>query len=509
MARYLILPLILILGLLGLLVYVGDARWVQITLLENEPASVAGIGLSLRAAIIGAVGLVASVIILWSLGAWLWRLPKRMKTGFGRQRQINGLDALEESLLAGEAGDGERARKQAKRVRDLLDRPALSAIVSAKAAEAAGNTDKASDHYKVLLETPKTETAGRRGLARLAVNKGDHRAAIEMTKSVYSAPKGPTWAFDILFGSQVALNDWDGALETLALAEKRKHIDKLAAHRRKAVLLSAKAAQLEKDGKTNDAIDMALQATETSQGFAPAAALAARLLAQNDQAKKAANLLEKSWSQNPHPALALAYRDLFAGSDEALKAKKIKGLIKANPDHRESALLSAEEALRAKDGVEALQVLGGLLRNEDPSARLCALASAAEELLGNTVDARLWHFRASTASIEANWSDLDPDGPAFNYTQTDWQRLVMSYGETGELIHPRHETFKRRRAVVVENAAQAPEKNSDTASVTDDKKTENADTGTDIDDKGINLKNDEKKDLSERLDNLLDETPKT
>ena len=39
--------------------------------------------------------------------------------------------------------------------------------------------------------------------------------------------------------------------------------------------------------------------------------------------------------------------------------------------------------------------------------------------------------------------DLDPEGRAFAYQREDWARLAVSYAETGQLIHPRHERRER------------------------------------------------------------------
>jgi HemY protein len=47
------------------------------------------------------------------------------------------------------------------------------------------------------------------------------------------------------------------------------------------------------------------------------------------------------------------------------------------------------------------------------------------------------------APQEPDWSDLDPEGRAFAYQASDWARLVMTFAETGELIHPRHERRER------------------------------------------------------------------
>ena len=127
------------------------------------------------------------------------------------------------------------------------------------------------------------------------------------------------------------INDWAGAIDSLGIAEKRKHVEKDTARRRRAVLLSAQAAQLEENGDKDAAIETALKAVDASAGFAPGAALAARLLNANDQSKKAAAMIEKAWGKKPHPALALAYRDIFTDETDNVIAKKIKSLVKANP----------------------------------------------------------------------------------------------------------------------------------------------------------------------------------
>ena len=448
MARYLILPLVLLLALAGLLFWIGNEPKVTVQVMDYNPLE-----LSLQIVILGAVGLVAAIIGLWSLIMWMWNLPSRVKTGFGRKRQTHGLDAIEQALLASEAGDGTGALKKAARAHDLLGRPALTGLINAKTAEAAGDTEAASAAYTALLDDPKTELAGRRGLARLYKDQGDVMAATDMAASAYDGGKGPRWAFDDLLGAQISSGNWDGALDTLAQGEKRKTLGRDQVRRTRAALLAAKAASEEQAGDIDAAASTARRAAELSPGFAPASALAARLLSKSGEIKTAAHLLEKAWSKAPHPALALAYLDLYASESEKLRDKKIKTLVKANSAHRESAILLAGQALGKKDGVGALQALGALLREEEPSARLCSLGAAAEEMLGNDIDARAWQIRAASAPREADWSDLDPDGADFNYTEKDWQQLVISYGETGTLIHPRLSGNKRRRAVFAARTA--------------------------------------------------------
>ena len=164
--------------------------------------------------------------------------------------------------------------------------------------------------------------------------------------------------------------------------------------------------------------------------------------------KKAASLIEKAWAAAPHPALAVAYRDIFSGETDKVRAKRMGALVKTNPDHRESVILKAEEALHSGDGVTAWSALSPLMQVGEPSARLCLLAAQAEAMLKNPADAAVWTECAATAPSEPDWADLDPEGDAFAYSDQDWRRLVFSYGESGELIHPRFESGAAKRAVI-------------------------------------------------------------
>lgn len=492
MARRLILPLILLVVLVGLLAYVGGQRGILFEFLPEQPTT--GNFISLQAAIVSVTAIILGIIALWSLVIWVRRLPNRMIKGVGRRRGEQGLDAVEQALLAIESGDGAKALKKAKKASDLLERPTLTALISAKAAELGGEDEDAHTHYFELKNNPDTEAAGLRGLARLAESKGDHVASIEIAKAAFDNSQSPIWAFDLLYTSQIAVSDWAGALETLVTAEKRKLLGKSEIRRRRAVLLSASADALEASGQLVEALEQAKRAAELSPGFAPGVALAARLLSKEGRAKNAAQIIEKAWVQNPHPALAIAYRDLWQGEDDNIKAKKIKTLIKANPDHRESKILTAEQALSDNDGVTALSALDDLLQGENISARLCTLAAQAENILGNVVDAGTWQIRAASAPVEADWSDLDPDGAAFNYTDADWQRLSLSYGANGKLIHPRYEAHKRSKVV----AEFKP-----TSQTEDEVHAEDAPSP---DNPGIETGADSQ-DLSERLDKLLDDSP--
>lgn len=392
------------------------------------------------------------LLVVWWGIYMLWTSPDKVKAFLSRRRREQGYDALERALIASAAGDGEAAVRQAARADALLDRPALSRLLAARAAEAAGNLDGAQTQYEALLEDQRTRVVARRGLAQLAHERGDHKATAEHAADAFSQAKGARWAFDALFDAQVAEGRWEEAAATLSEGEKRKHVAPDIAKRRRAVLLTAAALSCEQSD-AEKAREQALAAHRAAPGFAPAAALAARLLAEGRRHKKASEVIESAWAAAPHPALAQAYRELRKSDSKTKRLERLNALAALHPDHRESRLIRIQTALEDGDAPAARELLDPILaKTEAPSSRLCALAARLARLEGRDEQARRWMTRASHATAEADWTDIDPDGRLFAYTPDDWKRMVYVYGDENRLTHPRYERFERIAETVPETA---------------------------------------------------------
>ena len=503
MTKYVITILGFLVALLLLLFWVGDEIFLTLNSSATSGLFAFGeISLSWQAVIVVGVVGTLGLIGLWSLFLWLWRLPRRMKSGVGLRRRNRALDAMEEALLAGAEGDVKKARKKAEVARNLIGSTELGRVISALSAEASGDRDVAVEHYQAMLESDRTRATGQRGLAQNMLATGDLPGAIEQSREAYTTNPDARWAFDTLFKAEVANYQWLDAEESLGTAEQRKHIDKTAARRRRAVLFSAEADRLHDQGDYASALELALKAQKLAPEFAPATALAAKLYKIQGDPKAASKIIEKSWAHAAHPALALSFLDTLENADNKTRDKRLAALVKQSPTHHETKIILAEDHLRRGDAVQAWAILRPVLRaSETPSSRLCLLAAQSEERLNNPTDARIWLQRAAIAPREADWSDLDPSGESFDYTPQDWRRLVFSFGDTGELIHPRFDSRAPLRLPGIAETTPASEnevaENSDTAAPTpkaEDPSMEPAE------DKG----------LAERLDSLLDQPkPKT
>ncbi len=403
--------------------------------------------LSAAALLVGTFLLVA----LWWGVVKVWTLPDAIRRLRDRRRREQGFDALERALIAAAGGEGELAVRQAARADALLDRPALSRLLAARAAEAAGDLNSAETHYEALLEDARTRMVARRGLTHIAEQRGETRLALEHAGGAFRESRIAGWAFEALFDAQVRDRRWLEAAETLSEAERRRQISPEAARRRRGVLLTAAALETEADDP-DQAADLAERAAVASPGFAPAASTAARLLIEKRRHKRAADLIEAAWALNPHPALARLYADLRKSDTKAKRTERIKGLAALNPDHRESKLMLAERALDARNAEAARVELAPLLAQGAPSARMCALAARLARLDGDDDLARRWITRAAHAAGEPDWSDIDGEGRAFAFPPEDWGRMVYSWGDEARLIHPRHERYEIAAEAVPETA---------------------------------------------------------
>ena len=193
MTKYVIAVLAFFAIIAGLMLWVGDDILLTISSSATSgPFEFAPLEISWQFAILAAVLGTLAVIGVWSLFLWLWRLPRRVKSGVGLRRRNRALDAMEEALLAGAEGDVKKARKKAEVARNLIGSTELGRVISALSAEASGDSEVAVEHYQAMLENEKTRATGQRGLAQNMLATGDIPGAIEQSQEAYTAnPRSP------------------------------------------------------------------------------------------------------------------------------------------------------------------------------------------------------------------------------------------------------------------------------------------------------------------------------
>lgn len=351
---------------------------------------------------IGLVVFVVVVMIVVALVRAIWNLPGSIGSFFGRRRRDKGWSALSRGMIAVGAGDLGTAGRAAGDARHLLGDEPLALLLEAQHAQLLGDRGTAERAFTAMLEKPETRVLGMRGLYVEAVRWGDGVAAQRWAEAAHRAAPRLAWAGQALVEYRTRGRDWQGALEVVDQNRRNGVIDKAAARRLRAVILTADG--LEREASKPEIVrGTAQEAHGLAPDLVPAATLAARLAARAGELRKATRILEATWKVAPHPEIAEAYAHLRAGDGAADRLARVRKLISIRANHVEGTLALARALADVKDFAEARKVLEPVVA-AGPTRRVCLLMAEIEDGSGGTPGAvRGWLTRAVHARRDATW----------------------------------------------------------------------------------------------------------
>jgi len=322
---------------------------------------------------------------------------------FDRNREKKGYEALAEGMMALASGEGHLAMAKAQRADKLLKQPQLTNLLTAQAAEMTGDTRKAEETYKKLLNDDKTRFVGVRGIMKQKLTEGDTETALKLAEKAFALKPKHEETQDVLLKLQAEKSDWKGARATLGAKLKSGHLPRDVHKRRDAVLALSEAKEILDEGSSIGAREAAIEANRLSPDLIPAAVMAARGYIAAGNARYATRVLTKTWGASPHPDIAAAFAEIEPDETPAARIKRFKALIKQSPDHPETKMLLAELNIAAEDFPAAKRALGDL-NETDPTSRSLTLMAAIERGQGaDDVVVRGWLARALTAPRGPQW----------------------------------------------------------------------------------------------------------
>lgn len=322
---------------------------------------------------------------------------------FARSRQRKGYDALSEGMLAVASGEGKLAQDKAAKAAKYLDQPHVTDLLAAQAAEVAGDSATAERVYRRLLGDDRTRFVGIRGLMRQELDKGHTAKALKLAEKAYALKPRHGEVQDTLLQLQAREHDWKGARQVLKDKRRQGQLPKDVHIRRDAVLALQEAADVLAHGNNISAREAAISAAAASPDLVPAAVLAARSYIAKGDMRNASRVLQKTWSVQPHPAIAAAYAEIAPDEAPQARQRRFEDLIRKNPEHEEAHLLKAELALAAEDFPAARRALGKLAETH-PTTRTLSIMAAIERGEGaDDAVVRGWLARALTASRGPQW----------------------------------------------------------------------------------------------------------
>ncbi|QEW22912.1 tetratricopeptide repeat protein [Marinibacterium anthonyi] len=322
---------------------------------------------------------------------------------FDRSRERRGYRALSESLMALASGEGKVAMSQAQKAEKLLGKPEITNIITAQAAEMAGDTKLAAEAYKKLLTDKTTRFVGVRGILKQKLAEGDKDTAKKLAEKAFELKPRHEEVQDILLRLQADTHDWKGARNTLNAKLKSGSLPRDVYTRREAVLALSEAQDIIDADASIEARETAIAANKKSPDLIPASVMAARAYIKGGNPKYATRILKKTWSVMPHPDLAAAFAEIAPEETAAQRVDRFKVLTDLNVDHPETRMLKAELLIAAEDFPAARRALGDLVETK-PNVRVLTMMAAIERGEGAPeAVVRGWLGKAVTAPRGMRW----------------------------------------------------------------------------------------------------------
>ncbi len=359
------------------------------------------------------IGIIVAFAVFWillklsGLLVATIRLLRGDKTAIRRfwdkRQEQRGYRALADGMVALASGEGGMAVAKAAKAEKLLAKPELTRLISAQAAEMAGDRTQAIEIYKELLGHDRTRFVGVRGLMKAKLAEGDTARALKLAEKAFALKPRHDETLDTLFALQSQTKDWEGARKTLLAKSRAKLMPKDVATRRDAVLSVADAMAAHAGGDAPKAREAAIFANRNAPALVPAAVLAAQVYISENTHKNAVRVLKKAWEANPHPDIATAFASIAPDESHQERLTRFQPLLKLRADHLETALLETELHLAAEDFPAARRALGDLA-DTTPTGRALALMAAIAKGEGAPEEVvRSWLARAVSAPRGEAW----------------------------------------------------------------------------------------------------------
>jgi HemY protein len=322
---------------------------------------------------------------------------------FDRNRERKGFQAISNGLMALASGEGRVAMSQAAKAEKYLNKPELTNLLTAQAAELSGDTKKATETYKKLIANDATRFVGVRGIMKQRLAEGDTDTARKLAEKAFALKPRHEETQDVLLKLQAQAHDWSGARTTLTAKLKSGSLPRDVYSRREAVLALSEAREIINDDSSIEVQEKAIEANRLSPDLVPAAAMAARSYIAKGKPRNAVRILKKAWDSQPHPDLASAFAAIKPDETAAERVTRFAMLTNINTDDPETQLLKAELNIVAEDFPEARRALGHLVET-NPDSRALTLMAAIErgEGASDTV-VQGWLAKAVNAPRGPQW----------------------------------------------------------------------------------------------------------
>lgn len=356
-----------------------------------------GLGLT----VFGLILLMLLTIFIWAILRRIFGIPALFSRAAANRKHNRGVEALSNAIIALQTGDPARAKQLAREARVKLGNNSAAQLLEAQASVKLGNWSDARDQYREMIANPDTAVAALSGLYEQAKQQDRPDAALKFAQKAISLAPKLDWANDAVFHDFAKNEQFEAALEHLTNMPSGR-ADRAKIKRLDGILRTAIAKQNE-ETDPDRAIQLANEALKRIPEFVPAALIAARILINRGEVRKASGLLRRVWRADPHPHVALLYANAQPGASAVERLKRTKSLVAETTNNLPAQVVLATMAIAAHEWDLSRAALQPFI-DQNPTQSICALMAQIEQ--GQTGDqgkARAWLGRAITATPDMTW----------------------------------------------------------------------------------------------------------
>lgn len=348
--------------------------------------------------------LIALIIIaIWAVVRRVLNAPRAMARRNREKRKEQGIEALSDAIVALQAGDPSRARSLAREAQNRLPGNSAARLLEARADLALGDMPAAREHYRSLIAHEKTAIAALTGLYDQARTQNRPEAALTFARKALTLAPSSSWAAEAVFDDLTRRGQWAEAVAMVNNEVAGNREARARKRRRQAVIETARAREAETSAPLS-ALDHALTALKLLPDFVPAALIAARILINRGENRRAMSLLRRIWRSTGHPDIAALYAHAQPGASAVDRLKRLGEIIEIPAAHRAAAMAMARGAIDAYDWPKARLALEPFAGADATQGVASLMAEIEEGQSGDQGKAREWLARAVRAPRDPAWT---------------------------------------------------------------------------------------------------------
>ncbi|MFI3241086.1 MAG: hypothetical protein R3Y43_00800 [Alphaproteobacteria bacterium] len=334
------------------------------------------------------------------------------------------------AMTAITAGDMIEAKNVMRALKRIVGNDPILDLLQMKIYKGEKDFDKMSKLSNKLMKNQDVQMVGFKAAVESQMQKKEFETALKTANKAFELRQDLYWVIESAFELRARNNDWEGAMQVFNAGVKKKIIPEAKQRRFKSTVLFELAKQAKEKEDDTNFFKLCSQAFDTDKTLSMAAIELARYYVKEDnQYRKAANILTTAWKKNPIDLIAYEYLNLFndkTAKEKIARMEKFAFFNAKRPslNNRILAELCAEQGLwqKAKGEIEVFLI------NNPATQIICDLISKFEkEFNKDKKAAKKWEEKIATSAEDSKWVCAN-----CHSEYNGWQAVCPHCGTFGE-----------------------------------------------------------------------------